>query len=258
MSKRTFGNIQQLDKNKFMLRFSCGVDDFGRRKQVSRTVHCKNKKEAERLLMEFYSEYETISEEREKPQKEKINTLGSLYYEWFKIRVCANLAPRTQEFYKDLWDGYLKRYEKIKLDIVKSSHIHDMIEPITAGRTKNATFKMLNTIFSYGVKWDYMKKNPCQHMTAPKYKAKEKVIRSDKDLKCISEVIEFEPVRYQAIYYITVLCALRRQEVAALKWNDIDFDNDIISISRAATYVPGQGILEKETKTKGPKRPCPM
>lgn len=64
MANRSIGNIQQLAEGKYLLRFSAGFDDFGKRIQVSKTVRCANEKEVERLLMEFYKEREKCRDDR--------------------------------------------------------------------------------------------------------------------------------------------------------------------------------------------------
>ena len=101
MANRSIGNIQQLAEGKYLLRFSAGFDDFGKRIQVSKTVHCANEKEAERLLMEFYKEREKCRDDRitAKPQ-----TLAQLYDEWMKNHVEKKLRPRTRAFYRNLWE----------------------------------------------------------------------------------------------------------------------------------------------------------
>lgn len=107
MGNRSIGNIQKLAEGKYLLRFSAGFDDFGKRIQISKTVHCQNEKEAERLLMEFYKEREKCRDDRitSKPQ-----TLAQLYNEWIKNHV-SKLTPNTQEFYRVLWEGHLKDKE---------------------------------------------------------------------------------------------------------------------------------------------------
>ena len=43
---------------------------------------------------------------------------------------------------------------------------------------------------------------------------------------------------------------MRRGELCGLKWQDIDYKNNLISIERAAQYLPGQGVFLKEPKNK--------
>lgn len=47
-----------------------------------------------------------------------------------------------------------------------------------------------------------------------------------------------------------IYSGLRRGELCALEWKDIDFENNLISVCRSSQYIPGKGIFTKETKTE--------
>ncbi|MBR2182327.1 MAG: site-specific integrase [Acidaminococcaceae bacterium] len=49
-------------------------------------------------------------------------------------------------------------------------------------------------------------------------------------------------------------CGLRTEEVLALWWEDIDFDNKRINVKRAEVKVAGKGRVAKETKTRSSMR----
>jgi len=46
-----------------------------------------------------------------------------------------------------------------------------------------------------------------------------------------------------------IYSGLRRGELCALEWKDIDFENSLFSVCRSSQYIPGKGIFTKETKT---------
>lgn len=245
MNKRAIGNIQELAEGKYLLRFSAGFDDFGKRIQISKTVRCSSHAEAERLLMEFYTERERRRDERTTSAPE---TLGELYNEWMDNHV-SSLASNTRSFYETLWDSYLKEKGKIKLKTLRPKHIYSMLEVTEKARTKNALFKMLKAMLNKGVKWGYIAENVCDRMETPKYKATEKQTLQKDDISIVMQNIGQEELKYQAMFYFAALCGLRRQEIIGFKWSDFDFAENTFQINRATAIIKGRGTVPKDTKT---------
>lgn len=250
MTNRSIGNIQQLAEGKYLLRFSAGFDDFGKRIQVSKTVRCANEKEAERLLMEFYKEREKCRDDRitAKPQ-----TLAQLYDEWMRNHVEKQLKPRTKEYYANLWKWYLQDKGGIKLKSITPKHIYKMLEDVNGKRmttecARQGVYKTLRAILSKGVLWGYLSSNPCDRVTPPKYRPKEKEVYDHETLSRMFGLLAHEELKYQAVVYFAVLCGLRKQEIVGLKWEDIDFTANCFCVQRAATRIVGMGTIAAETK----------
>ncbi|MBQ4159861.1 MAG: site-specific integrase [Clostridia bacterium] len=249
MDKRMLGSVRKLSEGKYLLRLSCGFDDFGKRVQISKTVYCKNDVEAEKLLADFYAEREYVQSARAAGVPK---TLGELYVEWTENHV-KTLAAATQKFYSDLWDKRLFDKTKIKLAAITPKHIYKILGEIEQPRTRNAVFMMLKAMFNRAVKWGYMVDNPCNRVETPKYKAVEKDCLRPEDIKRITSVIGKQSAKYQAIFYFAAVCGLRRQEIAGLQWGDVDFANDCFVVQRATTAAQG-GTVAKETKTDNSRR----
>jgi len=115
-------------------------------------------------------------------------------------------------------------------------------------------FKFLKAMFSKAFMWGLIEYNIFERLEAPKYKAEKKEILSPEDIQKISACISKEPLKYQCIYYFALLLGLRRQEIGALKWSDIDFKNKKVYVCRAAVDVLGEGTQIKETKTHSSTR----
>lgn len=251
MSKRSLGHIKKLSEGKYLLRLSCGFDEFGKRVQPSKTVYCSSDREAERLLMDFYRERDRLNA----AQNAKIPvTLADLYADWYDNHVAINLTPKTAEFYTLLWNNHLKSGGKLKIKNAAPKNIHKLLSDINGDRTRNAAYKMLKAMFNKAVKWGYIADNPCSHITAPRYKAGEKKTLTEADIKAVTEALPQEEPKYRAMFYFAAVCGLRRQEILGLKWSDIDFKNKMFTIKRAATSIKNQGTVSKDTKTASSHR----
>lgn len=61
------------------------------------------------------------------------------------------------------------------------------------------------------------------------------------------------PEQLRVLFNLAIYGGLRKGELLALEWSDIDFDNDTVTISKAVSVVAGQQIT-KEPKTKTSRR----
>lgn len=253
--KRSIGHIKKLDDNKYLLRLSLGYDDFGKRIQPSKVVECKSDREAEKALLEFYNEREKLSV----VQTEDIpDTLKMLYQDWTENHVKINLTPKTVEFYTYLWNLHLERYSSLKIKAATPKNINSILENIDGSRAKNAAYKMLKAMFNKAIKWGYLDFNPCDRIDTPKYKAKEKKILTEENMQTIMAALPDEELKFQVIFYFAAMCSMRRQEIIGLKWSDIDFNKNTLTIQRAATILKGIGTTYKETKTERSTRILPL
>lgn len=256
--KRAVGHIKKISENKYLLRLSCGFDEFGKRIQPSKVVQCTSDTEAEKALIDFYNQRELLAQQGNgTPQ-----TLKQLYDEWITNHIQRDCAPSTETFYTDLWNGYIADKGRAKLKAITPKSIFSILDRIEYPRTKNAVYKMLKAMFNKGIKWGYMTSNPCDRIDTPKYKSGEKKPLAEDEISLAMEHIGEEETKYQAMFYFAALCGMRRQEILALQWSDIDFPNDRFYIRRAATEIRGSGTTTKDTKTEKSARvlflPAPL
>ncbi|MBU5332404.1 tyrosine-type recombinase/integrase [Anaerocolumna aminovalerica] len=55
------------------------------------------------------------------------------------------------------------------------------------------------------------------------------------------------PLQFKVMYYIALFAGLRKGELVALTWNDVDFNNNTININKSTATIKGEQI------TKAPK-----
>lgn len=245
--KRAVGHIKKLDETKYLLRLSCGFDEFGKRIQPSKVVHCTSDTEAEKALIDFYTQRERLSQERRTGAPQ---TLVQLYNEWYTNHIERNCAEKTRSFYAELWRRHIADKGRVKLTAITPKSIYSILDRIDRPRTKNAVYKMLNAMFNKAVNWGYMSNNPCGRVETPQYKSSEKQPLSTDDIALIMQNLGTEEIKYQAIFYFAALCGLRRQEILGLQWPDIDLENNCFYIHRAAVEIKGSGTITKAPKTE--------
>ena len=243
------GTIIDLGKGKYRCRVSF-VNEYGKRVQKSKTFTASGMKEARRLTQQFREECMSNVIPAE------LLTLNDLYNSYERYHM-STLAPTTVQGYKDTWKA-LNGFKDTKLARIKPNMIREMLNAAPPkSRRRKYIYQLLSGMFNYGLRSELITYNPCAKVKTPEYTAPEKQTLTAEQKKRIEAQLEFEPLKYQVIYKITATLGLRREEVAALKWEDFDLDNKTVKICRAAANVTG-GTIVKDTKTKRSAASLPL
>lgn len=245
------GTLKELGNGKYRCRISF-VDENGKRIQKSKTYTASGKKEARQIMRQFKDECQNNNVPQE------LLTLNDLYKSFEKYH-CCNVQDATKQSYKYSWK-LLKLYQDKQLIRIKPNIIQEMLGVAEKNsRSQKSVYQLLTAMYGYAIRSELLTYNPTINVKAPKYKAPEKKTLSEEQKRLLNTIIETQPKKYQVIYYLTITLGFRREEVCALKWSDIDFDNKIININRTAIALDGQGTVIKEKgKTEKAKSPLPL
>lgn len=132
--------------------------------------------------------------------------------------------------------GY-KRIDKITVKDIRSLQNQMLTKRKANGekyanRTINQTTGTLVSIMNYAVRFDYIEKNPCSNFKPLKeIKTHDTLLFwTDEEFK---QAIQYEnDFEWYCYFVLSYLTGMRKGEVRALKWIDIDFDNGVIKINR--------------------------
>jgi integrase len=125
--------------------------------------------------------------------------------------------------------------------------VNDMIEQGLSPKNIRDTYVNVNSAMKQAVKLRMIAYNPCEGVTLPKRK---KYKSNVYDTEMISKLLDL--ARGTDIYIPILLCVsagLRRGEMLALGWDNVDFEKGIISIQR--NLVRGEdGYIIKAPKSE--------
>ncbi|SHH56907.1 Phage integrase family protein [Sporobacter termitidis DSM 10068] len=104
-------------------------------------------------------------------------------------------------------------------------------------------YKLLRSVFQQAVHWGYFNENLVAHMglKPPKY-APRKTLSSDQVALVINSAIDREDFILALSVQLAFSCSMRRGELLGLCWNDIDFENSCIHITRELARVSNNAI----------------
>lgn len=137
----------------------------------------------------------------------------------------------------------------------------------------------ISGIYSTAVKWNIATDNPCERVEPPKmtptrdklkyftleqtelflsllnkdytttYKGHDRIDDTGKTYH-VADYSETRniPTQFKLFYHMALFCGLRRGELVALEWSDLDFKENSVSITKSTSSINGE-IITKTTKT---------
>ncbi len=122
-------------------------------------------------------------------------------------------------------------------------------------RTYHAT---LSSILSKAVKWGLISTNPATNAEIPKINRKEASHLDEADAKRLLELLQGEQMNYRAAITFDLLSGLRRGELLGLRWIDVDFNAETITVNQTSNYLPKVGVYVDTPKTASSVRPIKL
>lgn len=120
-----------------------------------------------------------------------------------------------------------------------------------APRTVHHMHRILRQMLEQAVKWQILARNPADAVDAPKVERKE--MRTYDVPQTVAMMDALRDTRMYVPAILAGLCAMRRGEIVALRWRNVDLDGAYLSIAASAEQT-GAGVRYKEAKTgKGRK-----
>lgn len=236
----------------------------GKRKQKSKVSYCALKRDAREELEKWRNEQEKIA--RNLPdagsgRAGKGQTISEVVTSFIESQLRKGEIERstfthqmqTVEYYVNPLIGDLIFSELDRVSI--ENWYETMAKKGLSQNTITGAYSVVNKVYKYFVKAQILPFNPLDTVARPT-KGKPKVTYMDRPqfqyfLDCREKYLEEGDLLW-AVTGIAVFGGLRREEICGLRWYDVDFKGNIISITSAVGVA-----WDKERKqtyyTKGPK-----
>ena len=193
-----------------------------------------------------------------KPVKD---TLGEYLKSWLRDYCRPNLSSRTHELYSYICNKHLipKLGNKRLVDI-RPQHLQRLYAEKAESGLSNRTVQLihvtLHKALKNAVKTGLLVRNAAESVDTPKIQRREMHVMSETDLHLFLEYAKGSP--YYTFFYVGLFTGMRRAELLALRWSDVDLELCQISVTRSMQYIqaaaPGNRISFKEPKTTKSKR----
>lgn len=170
------------------------------------------------------------------------------------------LAPNSLKCYRPAYKRALKHFGDMRIKEVRPCDIADFLQDFVdstgaADKTARNQLIVVNQIFKYAVRKGAIDANPARDITVPRGLAKTK--RGSASSEDIKRVKEHYATPFGMFAYWILYTGLRRGELLALTWDDVDLTAGQITVNKSVYYSDGTTHV-KDPKTESGVRVLPI
>ncbi|WP_100012319.1 tyrosine-type recombinase/integrase [Lentibacillus sediminis] len=260
------GSVEKRGKTSWRLEIQLGEkNEKDNYKRLRKTVQAKNKTEAKKLLTAW--ENEVLSGEYIEPSR---MTFGSFVEEWRTKFAEGKYSNNTLVLYNTLLDDHiLPVFINKRLDSILPMHITDYLKNLETTRldgkeggsstsTIQKHYNVLMSIFKFAKKNYLIKNNPVENAEKPIVRYAEGEVYNSSEFKEIHRLLNKEQNRQLVLMVKLALnTGMRKGEILALQWNDVDFATNTIRIRHSLSYTKKNGYILDGTKNKQARKVGP-
>jgi integrase len=227
-----------------------------------------------KFLVEETGKYKVLYARSEKEAYEKLDSalyeqrqgklatgpqrkLADYLHHWLEEVQKDHLRISSYVKYKKLIDGYIVpelgnvQLQKLTPQQVNSLYTKKRREGLSP-KTVSMIHGVLHTALATAVKWNLVSRNVCDLVSPPK------VVRPEIQPLTMAQVSQLLQVaqghRLETLLTVAITTGMRRGELLALRWSDIDFNLQTLQVRHTVDYIAHYGYVETEPKTEKSKR----
>jgi len=253
------GHIRKRGKGSYSVVVSLGRDPTTGKYRYQWTSVKGTKKDAEKRLSELLSQLDSGAFVR--PSKA---TLGEYLERWLKEYVWADLAPRTAEAYELIVRRHLvPALGKITLTGLKPEHIQRyQSEKLSCGRadgkgglsprTVRHHYMTLHAALERAVRMGLLGRNVADAVSPPRYQRHQWQSLSEFGVSSVLEAARETP--YYVLFYQALFTGMRRSELLALRWCDVDLLLGRVQVTRSLHRLGTGEVVIRSPKSERSRR----
>lgn len=164
----------------------------------------------------------------------------------------TGVEKKTDDYYQWMYKKYVKSStfgQKLAKDVTPRD-VQAFYKELPTPLMVRKVHIFLNMSFRQGVRWELIKRNPCEGVLLPKVARTEIKIMSESEAKKFQK---FCLKKYPVLAF-AMESWCRPSEYLALRWSDVDLEKKQVRINRAVSFTYGGGYSFVPTKTAAGKR----
>ena len=257
------GNIRKRKDGRWEGRYTAGYDSKTG-KRLIKNVLGKTQAEVKEKLKKALEETNGLDVSKAADEY----TVASWLRTWYELYAKPNVRTATANRYQLIIETYtVPRIGNIKLKKLTTRHLQKLYkELLESGRihvgksqdkglsttTVHSVHLMLHCALERAVKERLIPRNPCEDCVVPKPRKLEMKILSPEHMKAYLEAAERRGML--PMFYLELVSGLRKGELAALRWDDLDIQGRTISVSKQYVRNPDGSLELTRPKTENSVR----
>ena len=210
----------------------------------TKTFSAKNKKDLMMKIAQYRSEPHGIP-------------LDKLADEWIED-VEERLSYNTMKGYRSAYKKIINDWKDKPVDEITSQDVLSWLKRYDnyAQKTITNLLLVLRLIIDYGCVHYGLKYNPCDKVRPPKGTGKKsREFPSPEDIEIVNSNTELP---FGLFLYAILYTGMRRGEICALRWKDVDFKNKRIHIRQSSYWTNDHERHDKGPKSSAGERDVPL
>ena len=237
------------EKKLFYVTMDYGKDSTGKRVKTTKTF--EKKKDAQTALKKFEAD-----KTKETLVFPSVLTLENWLSYWLNDIKSLKCEETTLYGYRNIINNHIvPALGKYKLQGISPAILNRYFSNKKEAGLKNNTIRkhydLLKDAMKHAANEEKILKNPLIKTDPIKTQKNEMNFYSIDQLRKLFSVVEND--RMEIVIKLAGMLGFRREEIAGLRWDNIDFENKIITISEARTQA-GKNTITKGTKNKSSYR----
>ena len=255
------GSIRKRYEGCWEGRYTAGYDILTG-KRIQKGVFAKTKKECAAKLAKAIQENTGPYYQRGKGYEDV--TLGHWMHLWFDAYTKPNIRPNTISSYTNIIENHiipvlgdirLTKLQSIQIqrfynDLKEHGRLDSKAirteEPLSSSMVRHAHM-VLSGALKQAVKERIIPFNPCDNCRIPKKEKKEMTILPPEKIGAYLD--EAKRLGVYEMFFLELTSGLRRGELLALLWTDLDVENNKLTVNKQVNRINGE-LVVSEPKTQ--------
>jgi integrase len=185
-----------------------------------------------------------------------VESIAQFVDRWLSDWGAANLSRLTLEGYQQMLGKHLcGRIGALPLQKLRASDLQAVYAAMAkdglADRTRLHLHRIVRVMLKHAVQWGVLPRNVADMIDAPRVRAHEIEVLSAGEVQTVLEALRGQPLHHIAA--VALASGLRRGELLALRWQDVDLDGGTLRVEQALEETK-RGRVFKAPKTRHGRR----
>ena len=177
-----------------------------------------------------------------------IDWLDNVHKSKLRIGTYVNYKKKVQYIVDGLGDVWLHKLTPEQVQ----DFLQKKLDEGLSSKTVHEIHGVLRVALKKAVRWGIVSKNVCDVVDPPVIVSREAVPLSVEQARALVEHVRGH--RLEVLLAMAIVTGMRRGELLALRWSDIDFEHRRLLVLHSVDYIAGYGYVVGKPKTAAGKR----